>query len=269
MKVKKSVKKRLKRSGKDRSSKKRKFTCTIDGCHKKLTSKANLKVHLEKPHGFSAEVSRLPKIHACRKCGKMFRQKFDLKIHFAVHGGEKPFKCKRCQASFALKGRLEKHMESHREHVCKEANCNFVADSWNELLNHSTAEHQKVFKCEVCKASFETSTRLQAHIVMHFSNKFGCNYELCTKNYQTSSNLQTHVDALHLKIIHRCDYEDCGSEYKYRGSLLRHQKMHSVPSMKAKAIANYGRSRCMASVLSEFDVSKAQNYKLLRDETLD
>ncbi|RWS26843.1 transcription factor IIIA-like protein [Leptotrombidium deliense] len=246
----------------------RPFICSLEGCDKSFTCINYLKKHMKRPHGVAPVVTaRIKKVHECKDCGKIFKHKFDLKTHSAVHGGEKPFKCNMCSASFALKCRLKKHMKRHEGYPCKEESCDFVAESWSELVKHKSVDHKKQFKCDMCGSTFLTPGNLDNHIVTHFENEFHCSFEGCDRNFQRPSNLKIHTNAVHDREVYKCDYEGCGGVFHYKSSLLRHRRMHLQPLEKRKA--NVGSTRCMAAFLTQLEVTKEQNYKLLKGEAVE
>lgn len=57
------------------------------------------------------------KKYACHLCTKVFGWSTDLKRHILVHTGERPFKCKTCQATFTRNFLLQKHQS--KVHPCK------------------------------------------------------------------------------------------------------------------------------------------------------
>ena len=40
------------------------------------------------------------KKHQCKVCDQYFSTAFNLKVHFRIHSGERPFQCKICDKSF-------------------------------------------------------------------------------------------------------------------------------------------------------------------------
>ena len=52
--------------------------------------------------------------HPCTICGKTFISEYKLGLHQRVHSSEKPFKCKKCPASYKYKQDLQKHEVKHK-----------------------------------------------------------------------------------------------------------------------------------------------------------
>ncbi|MCJ8746056.1 hypothetical protein PDJAM_G00137480 [Pangasius djambal] len=79
------------------------FRCEM--CGKYFHSKANLKVH------YAVHTGERP--HTCSFCGRGFSQKGNLTTHERIHKGERPYVCTICGKSFTQKGNLTHHLAIH------------------------------------------------------------------------------------------------------------------------------------------------------------
>lgn len=79
------------------------FRCEM--CGKYFHSKANLKVH------YAVHTGERP--HTCSFCGRGFSQKGNLTTHERIHKGERPYVCTTCGKSFTQKGNLTHHLAIH------------------------------------------------------------------------------------------------------------------------------------------------------------
>ncbi|XP_077405346.1 sal-like protein 3b [Vanacampus margaritifer] len=81
----------------------------------------------------------------CVLCKRVLSCPSALKMHYRIHTGERPFKCKVCGRAFTTKGNLKTHVGVHRENP-------------PVLVQHS---------CPICQKRFTNAVVLQQHIRMH------------------------------------------------------------------------------------------------------
>uniref|UniRef100_A0A1Y9HAY2 C2H2-type domain-containing protein n=1 Tax=Anopheles farauti TaxID=69004 RepID=A0A1Y9HAY2_9DIPT len=75
-------------------------------CGRIFKQRSNLRRHLQL-HSLNA----MP--HKCDLCGKSFSQAATMKVHRRVHTGEKPYKCELCSKSFHHSSTRNRHKRSH------------------------------------------------------------------------------------------------------------------------------------------------------------
>ncbi|XP_054742834.1 zinc finger protein 91-like [Anastrepha obliqua] len=113
-------------------------------------------------------------LYVCGFCSKKFRKTYDFIRHHRVHTREKPYKCAFCQSAFGTKSKLHDHVKIHRldEQIgifSKHYPCAVCCQAFSSLrlLDKHTRTHASAYiikyKCEICGATFNSSTALSSH----------------------------------------------------------------------------------------------------------
>ncbi|XP_057331282.1 zinc finger and BTB domain-containing protein 49-like [Microplitis mediator] len=141
------------------------FICPI--CNKKISTKGNLKVHLEthRPKGK----------YGCDICGRIFKTQSNLYRHKEYHGGIQ-FPCSVCGRVYPTNSTLRAHSITH-----------------SDLRPHA---------CPLCDKTFKRNQDLKFHINQHTGARpYQCPY--CPKAFASSGNCFSHRKRMHPKEVHR------------------------------------------------------------------
>ncbi|KAG7199345.1 hypothetical protein KM043_018191 [Ampulex compressa] len=141
------------------------FICPI--CSKKISTKGNLKVHLEthRPKGK----------YGCDICGRIFKTQSNLFRHKEYHGGIQ-FPCNVCGRVYPTNSTLRAHSITH-----------------SDLRPHA---------CPLCDKTFKRNQDLKFHINQHTGARpYQCPY--CPKAFASSGNCFSHRKRMHPREVHR------------------------------------------------------------------
>ncbi|XP_021965080.2 zinc finger protein 260 isoform X2 [Folsomia candida] len=134
------------------------------------------------------------KNHLCTKCGKLFRNARNLRLHDAsVHIKERNFICAICGASFFRKEVLDNHVAT---------------------IHERPADLR--FSCDTCGKAYRHEKSLKEHVQMHTGKNLEC--PICSKVFNRKENVRLHLRTVHggEKLI-RNRKKTRGLEVEYRG----------------------------------------------------
>ncbi|XP_013206962.1 zinc finger protein 226-like isoform X4 [Microtus ochrogaster] len=187
-------------------------------CGKLFRCRSALNVH------FKVHTRERP--YVCEACGSSFSQASHLQDHQRLHTGEKPFKCDACGKSFSRNSHLRSHQRVHtgeKPYKCEECGKSFICSS-NLYIHQRVHTGEKPYKCVDCGKEFSRPSSLQAHQGIHTGEKsYVCT--VCGKGYTLNSNLQVHLRVHTGEKPYKCDV--CGKVFSRSSQLQSHQRVHT------------------------------------------
>lgn len=92
-------------------------------------------------------------------CGKIFNRFYNLRSHYRIHSGERPFSCDVCDASFARNHDLKRHARTHSE--------------------------IRAFVCHMCGKNFSRNDAMTRHIRLNSCTKVP-NFSFISEDFPSS-----------------------------------------------------------------------------------
>ncbi|KAL4071237.1 hypothetical protein V8B97DRAFT_436074 [Scleroderma yunnanense] len=248
---------------------KKPYVCTQSpNCTKRFWTSQHLHIH-ENTH-------RGEKAYTCTEegCEEAFTKHHQLRTHVCeAHSppGTKPYICSHssCTKSFLTNQKLRGHLKTHEEkrYTCSHPNCipmesnvPIYFGTWTALQGHIRTTHRPTCTYESCNGrTFTSHHNLRAHLKLHeqrdaedhlhsgeesdgemsrarkrrrggeLGRDWKCDYPNCGKDFKSKRSLTTHNNIIHLgQRNHVCPHLHCNSAFGYKHLLQRHLvKIHS------------------------------------------
>uniref|UniRef100_A0A3P9CX54 Endothelial zinc finger protein induced by tumor necrosis factor alpha n=1 Tax=Maylandia zebra TaxID=106582 RepID=A0A3P9CX54_9CICH len=172
-----------------------------DFCGKEFKCRSQLAVHFQ-----THTDSPLDAPFACGVCGKRLKSEALLTAHARIHTGDKPHRCGVCLRSFQRATCLKQHQ-----------------------VRVSTATSEKAFPCTVCSKVFKFRSLLASHSTIHSDARpFACDF--CSRRFRRLSHLKRHREVVHAngaRLPQSFVCHICGKDKKCRSQLARHVIIHT------------------------------------------
>ncbi|XP_046543705.1 zinc finger protein 235-like isoform X1 [Haliotis rubra] len=195
------------------------FTCKI--CFKGFTARNNLKRHFRLHTGVRP--------YKCTMCAQGFTRKDDLKAHVLRHSYNKPFRCGLCGKGYTDRSCVRNHMakEHHTKllHVCPQC-----GEGFNDTVLFS--RHKKAhpefqnFQCDGCSFIGINSLDLMKHTLTHSTKSYTCKpcNQQFTDPFDYSSHLKKHKTDESFTSYCCCF---CNTELNTYEHFVRHEYSHA------------------------------------------
>lgn len=164
------------------------------------------------------------------------------------------FGCPVCNIQLKSKKQLRIHLQQHHgDKVWLCDVCDFSCETSWELRQHKNENHKedRPFSCHHCSMSFPKLLMLDDHVrsVHDKERPYSCSF--CMKGFYRPHDLKMHLN-LHLGIKSNVCYV-CGRQFSHPSNLIRHHRLHS--GIKPYVCSTCGRRFTQATALQKHQIS--------------
>ncbi|XP_040922273.1 zinc finger protein 436-like [Toxotes jaculatrix] len=199
-----------------------------DLCPKAYMRTNDLEHHKKTVHVEGSAEPQRPSSLLCDFCGKEFKCRSQLAIHFQTHTGERPHLCDICGRKFGRQYQLKRHK---------------ILVHANQVNGEENLPLDTPFACGVCGKRLKSESLLAAHSRIHTGDKpHRCG--ICLRSFQRATCLKQHHLRVHLKVkvndvphsagrrkstapakVFPCP--NCSKVFKFKSLLASHSMTHS------------------------------------------
>ena len=167
---------------------------------------------------------KLKKSPECDECKIQFQSKDELKIHIRTEHTSDKLKCRFCDfVASSVDCRTLHEKGVHLNLKCRI--CRKLFESGEEKENHICSQPEP-FQCDECEKNYTTKGALKFHIeTTHRGLRFNCH--LCPDVLSNKQALERHIRNVHVVSVRNFKCEICGSSFKDKEYLTRHEKLHT------------------------------------------
>ncbi|KAL0276362.1 UNVERIFIED_CONTAM: hypothetical protein PYX00_003952 [Menopon gallinae] len=194
-------------------------------CGRKLSNNASLAKH-RRLH----ETEKESLLLKCKICERGFRRESSLNRHVSAHLNPNYFECEECKLPLPSAASLQRHRLSHQGSSstfdCKVCKVSFLTkDRLNAHQTHTGHQQdRKRFECNVCHERFFVGREFSRHIKLHPKYKMS-ECTLCGKRLSTVQSLMLHLSRHFESNSILCPH--CGKQFFEANHLKVHIRTHT------------------------------------------
>lgn len=198
-----------------------------DLCPKAYMRTNDLEHHKKIAHVDGAAEPHQPSSLLCDFCGKEFKCRSQLAVHFQTHTGERPHLCDICGRKFGRQYQLKRHK---------------ILVHANRANGEEDPSPDAPFTCSICGKRLKSEALLAAHSRIHSADKpHRCG--ICLRSFQRATCLKQHHVRVHLKVkVNEAPHAIgrrktttakafpcpiCSKVFKFKSLLASHSLIHS------------------------------------------
>ncbi|XP_044032122.1 zinc finger protein 436-like [Siniperca chuatsi] len=199
-----------------------------DLCPKAYMRTNDLEHHKKIVHADGAADPQPSSSLLCDFCGKEFKCRSQLAVHFQTHTGERPHLCDICGRKFGRQYQLKRHK---------------ILVHTNRANGDENQTPDAPFACGVCGKRLKSEALLAAHSRIHSGEKpHRCN--ICLRSFQRATCLKQHHVRVHLRVrVNEAPHAArrrkttaaanmfpcpiCSKVFKFKSLLASHSLIHS------------------------------------------
>ncbi|XP_070537707.1 zinc finger protein 91-like isoform X2 [Ptychodera flava] len=170
-----------------------------------------LNSHREITHKTKTALAERRKDHECLFCGKIFHSTCKLKEHSKRMHRRQKLKCNQCGYTSDRYSNMKRHRESHGGHHDKVVKCSLCDAAFNsksalgahERTHSDILDKHSVHKCTTCGKKFRHKIDHTFHMFIHFQKKlFQCPELSCSTESTSVADLKIHYFQEHSNTSH-------------------------------------------------------------------
>ena len=171
----------------------------------------------------------------CIKCGIIFSTREDCIEHQNGHVDILPvsYKCPSCDHNKSSEQDLDKHIMTHKQHLCDVEECKFQSSSETGLEAHKKLHtNEKLYNCNKCSSGFNKYEEYESHVSQKHTEKKPFKCSECAFECDDKATLERHVQMHTGDKSNKCPF--CSSCFTNMKMLKQHVGTHLTKRLETE-----------------------------------